>query len=103
MNLVSSTEFTQKLNDYKGLTVVDFYADWCAPCRALTPILEQLSDELDEVQFLKLNIDESRDIAQKYGISSIPTLIFFKNSEPVQTLNGLRSAEDLKEEISKYA
>jgi len=102
MQLINSTEFNQKLS-YSGLTVVDFYADWCAPCRALTPILEKLSDDLDDVQFLKLNVDESGDIAQKFGVSSIPTLIFFKNGAAVHVLSGLKSYEDLKEEIEKHA
>lgn len=102
MQLITSADFQNKLT-YTGLTVVDFYADWCAPCRALTPTLEKLSDDLDDVQFLKLNVDESGDVAQKFGVSSIPTLIFFKNGTPVHTLTGLKSYEDLKEEIAKYA
>ena len=69
--------------------LVDFWAEWCAPCRAIAPALEQISDELaGKVQVVKLNIDENPDAATRYGVRSIPTMILFKNGEPAATKIG---------------
>jgi len=58
--------------------VVDFYATWCGPCRLITPILEELSGRMDSVRFVKVDIDESPDVAQKYAVTGVPTLVVFK-------------------------
>ena len=68
--------------------VVDFWAEWCGPCRMVGPVIEELAKEYSNVQFAKLNTDEASDIASRYGIRSIPTLLFFKNGEMVQQLVG---------------
>ena len=60
----------------QGKTLVDFYADWCGPCQMLSPIIEEIASECDDVKVGKLNIDDARDIAIRYGVQSIPTLIF---------------------------
>ncbi len=73
-----------------GATLVDFYADWCGPCQMLAPTIQEIADERDDVKVGKLNIDDARDIAIRYGVQSIPTLILFKDGEPVQTLVGYR-------------
>lgn len=77
----------------KDLLLVDFYADWCGPCQRLAPILE----EIDFIDVLKVNTDEFPLIASRFGIMSIPTLIFFKNGQEVQKLIGLHSKEDIQE------
>ena len=71
-----------------GITMVDFWAPWCGPCRMVSPILEELSDEMeDKAKILKMNVDENPQVATQFGITSIPTLIVFKNGEKVdQTL-----------------
>ena len=74
----------------QGKTLVDFYADWCGPCQMLSPIIEEIASECDDVKVGKLNIDDARDIAIRYGVQSIPTLILFKDGEPVKTLVGYR-------------
>ena len=74
----------------QGKTLVDFYADWCGPCQMLSPIIEEIANECDDVKVGKLNIDDARDIAIRYGVQSIPTLILFKDGEPVKTLVGYR-------------
>jgi thioredoxin 1 len=74
----------------QGKTLVDFYADWCGPCQMLAPIIEEIASECDDVKVGKLNIDDARDIAIRYGVQSIPTLILFKDGEPVKTLVGYR-------------
>ncbi len=81
----------------QGKTLVDFYADWCGPCQMLSPIIEEIADECDDVKVGKLNIDDARDIAIRYGVQSIPTLILFKDGEPVKTLVGYRPKDAILE------
>ncbi len=80
--------------------LVDFYADWCGPCKMQTPILEELSGELDgAAKIAKLNVDDNRNIAEKYAIQSIPTLIVFEGGEVKQTLIGLQNKDNLKSSL----
>jgi thioredoxin 1 len=84
------------------LALVDFYADWCGPCHALSPVLEKLSEELKgKVAFGKLNIDSNRETAGKYGIMSIPTLIIFKNGKLADRLVGAMPAEMIRQRLNK--
>lgn len=83
--------------------LVDFYADWCGPCRMQGPIVEELAAELaGQAKIGKLNIDLNSAIAEKYGVMSIPTLIIFKAGEVKQTLVGLQGKEGLTAELKKY-
>jgi thioredoxin 1 len=70
--------------------VVDFWAPWCGPCHAVTPVLEQLSGELDSVDFVKVDIDSNPSVASRYGILSIPTVTVFSGGQPRETLVGAR-------------
>lgn len=85
----------------KGIVVVDFYANWCGPCKVLSPTLEQLSQEMNDVKFIKIDVDKHEEIARLYGIMSIPTLIFFKNGKQVNKHIGLISADAIKEIIDE--
>lgn len=77
--------------------LVDFWANWCGPCKMMIPIVEEIEKELEgEVKVCKVNIDEEADLAVKYGIMSIPTFIVFKNGEVVSTVVGMRKKEELK-------
>ncbi len=79
------------------LTVVDFWAEWCAPCRALSPIVEELAEENEgAVRVGKLNVDENPKTATKYGIRGIPTLLFFKDGETKEQMVGVRSKEEIQ-------
>ncbi len=82
----------------EGVTVVDFFATWCGPCRALGPVLDELSMEVD-YKIVKVDVDKYADIAAFYGVRSIPTLVIFKDGKPVETLIGGRSKEQLNEEV----
>ncbi len=79
------------------LTVVDFWAEWCAPCRALSPVVEELAEENEgAVRVGKLNVDENPKTATKYGIRGIPTLLFFKDGETKEQMVGVRSKEEIQ-------
>ena len=75
----TTKEFAETIKE--GTTVVDFYADWCGPCRMLAPIFEEVSKELSDIPFLKVNVDKLQDIAINYRVSSIPTIIIFKDGK----------------------
>ena len=76
-----------------GLVLVDFYADWCGPCKMISPIIEQLASERANTKFIKVNVDIHEDIARSYGIMSIPTIIVFKNGEIVNQNIGFAPKE----------
>ncbi len=82
--------------------LVDFYADWCGPCKMMAPVVEKLAEELEgRVRVGKLNVDESMQIAQQYRVSSIPTFIIFKNGKPEASYLGAMSQADLKDKVEK--
>ena len=82
--------------------LVDFWAPWCGPCRMVAPIVEELSEEYDgKVKFVKLNTDENPQVAGKYGIRSIPTLLVFKGGEPVGQIVGFRPKSDLEKRLQE--
>ena len=83
------------------LTVVDFWAEWCGPCRMISPIIEELSGEYDEATavFTKLNVDHNQNVSMQYQIRSIPTILFFKNGEVIDKVVGVTSKAKLKEKV----
>ena len=86
-----------------GLKVVDFFATWCGPCKMLTPILEELSEEMqDSVEFIKIDIDESMELAMEYQVTTVPTLVFIKDGQEVARKIGFSPKAALKEEVEKY-
>lgn len=88
--LEKESDFEKEIN--KELILVDFYADWCGPCKAMMPILE----ELENIQILKINVDLFPDLASSYGIMSIPTLILFKNGKELDKKVGLINKSNLE-------
>ncbi len=100
--LSTPVEFQQELR-HQGVTLVDFDAPWCPPCKVLGPILEQLHEDYNgDVNLIKVNCDESPELASTYGIMSMPTVIFFHDGEPVEKLIGLRPREAYDRIIEKY-
>ena len=81
--------------------LIDFWAAWCGPCKALAPVIDEIASEVTDVKIGKVNTDESMELARKYRVMSIPTLIYFKNGEVVDTLRGLQSKEDILSLIEK--
>lgn len=94
--------FELEIGQTEGLALVDFWATWCGPCRMIAPAIETIADELDgTLDVFKLDVDEGDEIAAKYGVMSIPTVIFFKNGKEVDRVVGYRSYDDLMEIIKK--
>jgi thioredoxin 1 len=83
----------------KENVIVDFWADWCGPCKMLSPIFEELSKEIKNVNFAKVNVDESADVAAENGVRGMPTLVLFKNGEEIDRIVGFSSKESLKRKI----
>ena len=97
---LNDANFDQEVLTYKGVCLVDFWAPWCGPCRMLGPVVEELAKEYDgKAKICKINTDEAPEKSSHFGITSIPTIIFFKNGEIKATLNGLQSKEALKKEL----
>lgn len=82
-----------------GTWVVDFYADWCQPCKVLAPLLDSLEDKIPETNFAKVDVDDSSELANTYKISSVPTILFFKDGNLVDRHIGLISEQDIKSKI----
>lgn len=79
----SATNFDSEVLQCTQTVLVDFYADWCGPCKMLTPVIDEIATEHPEVKVVKLNVDNAPEIASRYGVMSIPTLIVFKNGQAV--------------------
>jgi len=97
---VDNNNFKSEVMDSDVPTVVDFWAEWCGPCKMIGPSLEELSDEMaGKVKITKLNIDENPDLAAKFGVRSIPTLLIFKGGEPVGMQVGAKPKSALSDWI----
>lgn len=97
MKVINTEEFKETIKS--GTTLVDFFADWCGPCKMLSPVLEEVSKEYPDINFVKVNVDENMELAQEYGIMSIPTVYIFKDNQVVTNMSGYRDASGVKEFI----
>ncbi len=101
--VLNNSQFRNKVKTSDKVVVMDFFATWCGPCKMLAPIFESLSKEMnDKVDFAKVDIDRSLEIAQEYKISSVPTMIIFKNGKEVQRMVGFMPKEKLKSKIKAH-
>jgi thioredoxin 1 len=100
MNLITDDNFAAEVLESDRPVVVDFDAPWCGPCRVMTPILEELAAERDDVRFVKLDVDSNQTTVARYGVMSMPTFMVFDGGEPVLTLIGSRPKRKLAEELS---
>jgi thioredoxin 1 len=96
---LSNNKYKELLNSDK-IVVIDFYAEWCIPCKTLSPTLDTISEENDKVEIVKYNTeDDELDLTNKYGIRNIPTLVFLKGGEPVDRLTGVRTKDSIISKI----
>jgi thioredoxin 1 len=101
VNHISDENFKDEVAS--GVSLVDFYADWCGPCRMIAPMLEDLAKEFaGKAKLVKLNVDESQKVSADYAVSSIPTLILFKDGQEMQRIVGVRDEEFLREMIQSH-
>lgn len=95
---LNDQNFSEEVINYKGVSVVDFYADWCGPCKIMEPILDEAAKEETGVKFGKLDVDKARETAIKYKIMSIPTILIFKDGEVRKHLSGVQEKDNLIKE-----
>lgn len=100
---LTDLNFEQEVLQSKGVILVDFYADWCGPCKMLAPTLEKLGAEFEgKAKIVKLNVDENPVISQKFSIQALPTLLIFKDGAPVEQMMGFKSEEVLREKLNSH-
>jgi len=96
---LTNDNFEATVNE--GVSLVDFWAPWCGPCRMLAPVIDELAEDFDgKANICKVNTDEQQDLAVKYGVRSIPTIVFMKDGEVVDTLVGAQSKQALADKIN---
>ncbi|MDF9866799.1 thioredoxin 1 [Bacilli bacterium PM5-3] len=100
MGLVKLDDNNFETEVKQGITLVDFYADWCGPCKMIAPTIEQLANELSDVKIAKLDVDAAPKTAQKYNVMSIPTLIVFKDGEVVDQKMGFMTKDQVESLIN---
>ncbi len=96
---VNNENFEKEVLESERPVLIDFFADWCGPCKMLSPIVEQIAEENDQIKVVKINIDNEQELAVKYGIMSIPTLVVIKNGQESSRSVGLISKEEILELI----
>ncbi|MDC0037167.1 thioredoxin [Alphaproteobacteria bacterium] len=101
-NKTSDSTFQDDISSQTNLVLVDFWAEWCGPCKQISPILEEIANEKDNLNVLKLNIDENPVTPQKYNVRGIPTLMLFKDSKLIDTKIGSLPKSSLEDWINSY-
>lgn len=100
MDEITEVDFDEIINE-DNLTIVDFSATWCMPCRMLRPILERVEEKILDVTFCSLDIDESEEIAKRYRIFSVPTIVAFRNGKKIDSMVGLNSYDDIVDFVNR--
>lgn len=98
---VNSENFESEVLKSKKIVLIDFYADWCGPCQMLSPIVDQVASEYEDLKVVKINVDEAQDLAINYGVISIPTLVVIKDGQETNRAVGLISKNAIEELIKK--
>jgi thioredoxin 1 len=96
---INQNEF-QKVRENSGVSLLDFYADWCGPCRMVLPLVEQIGEEREDLLVAKINVDENPDLAKEFGVFSIPTLVVMKDGQVVNKVSGARPKDKILELVN---
>jgi len=99
---INDDEFNEIIKGEKPV-VVDFHADWCGPCKVLSPILDELDSELDDVEFVKINVDDYPELSGSYEIMAVPTVIMFQDGEVKNRFSGVQPKEAILEKVSELS
>lgn len=103
VNVINDMNFHNEVTNSDVPVVVDFWATWCGPCKMLSPVMEEVSEELNgKAKFVKVNVDENPVAANEYRIASIPTVMIFKNGKKINSLVGFRPKNEIKSAIEQY-
>jgi len=94
---VTDQNFTAEVLDYQGKVLVDFWAPWCGPCQMLSPVIEEIASEVQDVKVVKVNVDENPDLANQYHVSSIPNVMIFDHGQVQKTIIGFHPKQDYLE------
>ena len=101
--IINTAQFRGSVEEAQGVVVVDFFATWCGPCKMLAPVFEQVGEEMkNEATFLKVDIDQSLEIAQKFRITTVPTMMIFKDRKPVETLVGFMPKDSIVQKVKSH-
>ncbi len=92
---LTNDNFSEEAKNNKGLTVIDFWATWCGPCMMLSPIIEEIANERDDVKICKVDVDQNMELAQQFHVVSIPTIVFLKDGEFIYQMVGLREKDEI--------
>lgn len=92
---VNSENFEEEVLNSKNTVLVDFYADWCGPCKMLSPVIDQIAEENQDIKVVKVNVDNAQDLAMKYQVMSIPTLVVIKEGKEINRSVGLRDKSEI--------
>lgn len=99
---IADSNFEQNVVKATGVVVVDFWAQWCGPCRKLMPLMEQIQNEFQEIKIYKIDADKNINSAKEYGISSLPTVLIFKDGEVKEIMAGMMQKSAIVSNIKKY-
>ena len=96
---LTSENYEEEVLKSEKTVLIDFYADWCGPCRMMSPIIDEIAEEMDSIKVGKINVDENQDLAMKYNVMSIPTIVLIKNGEVSKIFVGVRDKNEILEAI----
>ncbi len=103
LSAVTDADFAREVEQHDGVTMVDFWAGWCGPCHMIAPIVEEIAEEYEgRVKVAKLDVDANQNTAARFGVRSIPSILFFKNGEHVDTVVGVVPTEHLVQKIEQH-
>ena len=97
---ITSKNFEEEVLKAEGPVIIDFYADWCGPCKMMSPIIDNIAEETNGAKVGKINVDEAQDLAAMYNVMSIPTIIIFKDGKPYKKFVGVTSKENILNELN---